>query len=160
MGTHRLLARCLADRAPSLSEDPGRETVRLTGHGCRQYAADREWLAPLERLAERMRAAGGDGFRAIRVATWCEKREQSVASIREMVRKVSRDGGRALLIPARTTGTGPAEELLPDMDFALGEGFVSHPLFEDWLHAQVQTAFARYREEGRGRLGASLMDSE
>jgi hypothetical protein len=73
-----------------------------------------------------------------------------------MVRQASRDDGRALLIPARTTGTGPARELLPDQAFALGEGFVPHPLFGDWLRAQVETALARYREEIGGRLAPPL----
>jgi hypothetical protein len=73
-----------------------------------------------------------------------------------MVRQASRDDGRALLIPARTTGTGPARELLPDQAFALGEGFVPHPLFEDWLRGQVAEALGRYRDRVGGRLAPGL----
>lgn len=139
---HPLFARALLERARDLSEDPGRETVILVAHGKGSDEGNDQWLDLLNSIRRTMLAEGGDEFRAIEVGTWREdwpdKREAAIGRIREFVEKANEDNGRALIIPARTTEQGPARDLLPDMDFELGEGFAPHPLFVEWLREQVK----------------------
>lgn len=138
---HDLFAAALLDRAESLAENPEKETVILVAHGVGSDEGNAYWLKLLGSLRDKMLAAGGDDFRAIHVATWQEdwpdKRDAAIAHVRELIEQANRDGGRALLIPARTTEQGPARELVPDLDYALGNGFAPHPLFVKWLREQV-----------------------
>lgn len=142
---HPLFAHALLDRALALSRDPQRETVILTAHGTDDDARNAHWLTMLESLAQRMRANGGERFRAIRVGTWREdwpdKSEAWIPRIRGWVEDASRDGA-AIVIPARTNATGPEKRLLDGLDFRLGSGFAPHPLFARWLQEQVDAAVA------------------
>ncbi len=143
---HPLFARALFDRARELSRDPKRETVILVAHGSGDDAANARWLAQLETMAQTMRANGGAVFRAIRVATWREdwpaKREPWIAKVRAMVQEAQQDGGRALVIPARTTSRGPEREFLGDLAYELGSGFAPHPLFARWFEEQINAGRA------------------
>ena len=102
-----------------------------------------------------MKEKGGDGFRAIRTATWREdwpeKRKTAVAAVRSLVEEASADGGRALVIPARTLGRGPERRLPEGLSFELGEGFAPLPLFARWAEEQVAAAV---REHNRIRGAA------
>jgi hypothetical protein len=93
-----------------------------------------------------MRELGGRRFRAIRSATWREdwpdKREAAVEEVRSFVQEAAADGGRALVIPARTLGQGPERRLLEGLPFELGEGFAPLPLFARWADEQVALALA------------------
>jgi sirohydrochlorin ferrochelatase len=139
---HPLFARALLDRARAISRDPADETVILVAHGKGDDAGNAQWLDLLGSLRDRMVDHGGDAFRAIRVGTWREdwpdKREAAMRRMRAEIEQANKDGGQALVVPARTTGQGPARELLPDLEFRLGEGFAPHPLFVEWLREQVQ----------------------
>lgn len=143
---HPLFARALLARAKALSQAPGRETVILTAHGASDDARNARWLKVLESLAGQMRAQGGQKFRAIEVATWREdwpdKRAPWIAKVRKMVEEAGHDGGRALVIPARTNAQGPERKFLAGLDFALGEGFAPHPLFARWVEEQVRAGLA------------------
>jgi sirohydrochlorin ferrochelatase len=138
---HPLFARALLARAQALSTDPARETVILTAHGANSDARNARWLEVLESLAGRMRAQAGQKFRAIKFATWREdwpaKRAPWIARVRQMVEEAGRDGGRALVIPARTNAQGPERKFLEGLDYALGEGFAPHPLFARWFEEQI-----------------------
>ncbi len=143
---HPLFAQALLERARALSKDPVRETVILTAHGAGDDARNARWIEVLESLAEQMRAQGGQTFRAIRIATWREdwpgKREPWIAKARAMVEEATRDGGRALVIPARTNAQGPERKFLEGLDFVLGSGFAPHPLFTRWIEEQIATGLA------------------
>lgn len=161
---HPLFARALYDRALEISEDPGRETLLLVAHGRGDDAADAHWQGILDSLAAQIRELGGDRFRAVEGITWREdwpeKREPRVERARRLVREATEDGGRALVVPARTTGQGSAEEFLEGLDFRFGRGFAPHELFPEWIHAQVlegveELGLAPRAEE---RLRASLED--
>src|SRR5690606_4299149 len=106
---HPYFAAALLDRARKLSEDAARETVILVAHGVGDEKGNQYWIELLESLRAQMLEAGGDDFRAIHVATWREdwpdKREAAVAHIRELIENANADGGRALVVPARTTST-------------------------------------------------------
>ncbi|RMH39584.1 MAG: cobalamin biosynthesis protein CbiX [Deltaproteobacteria bacterium] len=145
---HPLFAKALAERARELSRDPARETIILVAHGAGDDARNEHWVAVLESLARQMRDNGAGAFRAVEVGTWREdwpgKREPWVARIRALVRAASAAGGRAIVVPARTNGRGPARELLAGLEFDLGHGFAPHPLFARWVEEQIR--------EGRARL--------
>jgi sirohydrochlorin ferrochelatase len=139
---HALFAEALVARARELSDDPARETVILVAHGLGDDAQNDHWVGVLESLADRMRSNGGGGYRDIQVGTWREdwpdKRDLWVARIREFVKAASEDGGKAIVIPARTNATGPERELLDGLDYRLGEGFAPHPLFARWVEEQIR----------------------
>lgn len=141
-----LFAQALLTRAQSLSRDPAQETVILVAHGDGDDAQDAHWQDLLASVARRMRERGGDRFRAIRTATWREdwpeKRKPAVEQVRSFVQEASADGGRALVIPARTLGQGPERRLLEGLAFELGDGFAPLPLFARWAESQVATALA------------------
>ncbi len=143
-----LFAAALLDRARELSRDPHAETVILTAHGAGDDAANERWLKILDSLAAEMRARGA-AFRAIRYATWREdwpeKRAPWVAKVKAMVEEATRDGGRALVIPARTNGRGPERAFLDGLKFDLGEGFAPHPLFARWVEEQIEAGAALLR---------------
>lgn len=145
---HPLFARALLDRARQLSEESTHEVVLLVAHGSGDDGQNAHWQEVLDSIADQMKRAAGDAFAAIETVTWREdwpdKREPSVARAREIVESAVAAGRRVIVIPARTTGRGPADELLAGLDYVLGEGFAPHPLFTDWLEEQVI--------EGAGRL--------
>lgn len=146
---HPLFARALYERALALSEVPARETVILVAHGVGHEAGNAHWREVLESIRSQMLDLGGDRFRAIEVALWSEDwpelRQTAVEHVRSLVQRANDDGGRALVVPARTLGQGPAAEYLEGLDFALGEGFSPHPLFAEWLRLQVQAGVERLR---------------
>ena len=139
---HALFAEALLARADAISENPASETVILVAHGTGNDDANARWLVLLESLADQMAALGGDDFRAIKFATWREdwpdKRDEWIERVRKMVETARKDGGRALVIPARTNATGPEEEFLEGLEFELGEGFAPHPLFARWVESQIE----------------------
>lgn len=139
---HRLFALGLLDRAMELSSDPSRETVILLGHGAGDEEGNERWLRNLATIADTMRAHGGDAFRAIRYDTWQEdwpeRLEENVERIRSTVDEANRNGGRALVVPARTTGQGRARRYLEGLDFAYGEGFAPHPHFVEWVEEEIE----------------------
>lgn len=140
---HPLFAQALLERARGLSLDPSRETLILVAHGYGDDALDRQWRSVLERLARWIAEHGGNDFRAIRTGTWREdwpeRREPEIAAIRAIVEEAGRDGGRAIVIPARTAGGGREREFLAGLEFALGAGFAPSTEFEQWLDATVRT---------------------
>lgn len=139
---HPFFASALLDRAKALSKNPARETILLVAHGSGDDATNDHWRRLLESLASQMRTNGGAKFRAIRTGTWREdwpdKRAPEVAAIRGIVEEANRDGGRALVIPARTSAEGNERELLQGLDFELGTGFAPHPLFARWVEEQIR----------------------
>lgn len=136
-----LFARALLANALSVSTDPARETIILTAHGQGEDAANQRWLDLLESLASQMRAIGGDHFHAFRVATWREdwpdKNKLAVAQVRAMVEEAGRDGGRALVVPARINGRGAADRYLAGLDFGWSQGFVQTPYFAQWFEKEI-----------------------
>lgn len=142
IGASPLFAATLLDRARALSRDPAKETIILVAHGSRSDQQNEQWLRILETLAKQMRAAGGNVFRAIEVATWREdwpeKREVWIEKVRTMVQTARQQGGRALVIPARTTSEGFEQRFLAGLEYELGSGFAPHPLFVQWVDEQVK----------------------
>lgn len=144
---HPFFASALLERAKALSKNPARETILLVAHGSGDDATNDRWRRLLESLAAQMRTNGGANFRAIRTGTWREdwpdKRTPEVAAIRRVVEEAARDGGRALVIPARTAAQGNEREFLKGLDFELGTGFAPHPLFARWVEEKIREAAAR-----------------
>jgi hypothetical protein len=63
-----------------------------------------------------------------------------------MVEEATGDGGRALVIPARTNAQGPERVFLKGLSFELGEGFAPHPLFARWVEEQVKNGISAIAE--------------
>jgi sirohydrochlorin ferrochelatase len=148
---HPLFARALYQRALDLSERPDRETVILVAHGLGNEEGNAHWRRVLESIREQMLAMGGERFRAIEGGLWSEDwpelRQSAVEHMRGLVSAANEDNGRALVIPARTLGRGPAAEYLDGLDYVQGEGFSPHPLFADWLRVQVKAGLDRLKYE-------------
>lgn len=146
LDAHPLFAEALLDRAKALSQDPRKETVILVAHGTSSNARNAEWEQNLEALAAHMRAKGGDQFRAIKTATWREDwpdlRERSIAKVRKFVEEGYKDGGRVIVIPARTTAQGPEKRLLEGLSFEHGTGFAPHEKFVTWFEEQIKAGIA------------------
>ncbi len=138
-----LFARALLDRAQELSTDPSNETVILLAHGTGSKARNDHWMNNLRTMADTMRARGGDAFRDIKVHTWREDwpelRKETIPEIQQVVDEAAAGSGTAIVIPARTTAQGPADDYLGDRDYRYGTGFAPHPLFVEWLRTQVET---------------------
>jgi sirohydrochlorin ferrochelatase len=150
-----LFAEALLDRAQALSRNRTRDTVILVAHGSGDDRLNQQWEAQLEAIAEHMRTGGGSEFLAIRTATWREdwadKRGPQIEKIRTMVEDAARQGGRALVIPARTVGEGPERKFLSGLEYDLGSGFAPHPKFVQWMEEQIKRGVrqfnnTRYRE--------------
>ena len=99
-----------------------------------------------------MRTNGGANFRAIRTGTWREdwpdKRASELAAIRHIVEDAARDGGRTLVIPARTAEQGNEREFLKGLNFELGTGFAPHPLFARWVEEKIREGAAKLEVSG------------
>ena len=145
-----LFASALLDRALELSKDPAKETVILVAHGARDDKRNQDWLKKLESIASYIRNNGGDKFKAIHVATWREdwpdKRASWIEKVRTMVAEANEQGGKAIVIPARTTATGPEKQFLAGLEFELGSGFAPHPLFTRWVEEQIQRGMKQHTE--------------
>lgn len=145
-----LFASALLDRAWAISKNPAKETVILVGHGKGDDQANEAWLDVLASISAQMKRNGGDQFRDILYQTWREdwkdKRSNRIASVQDMVRAAAKDGGIALVIPARTTGRGPVDRFLKGLDYRAGTGFAPHKLFSQWLEQQVSKGVAILRQ--------------
>jgi hypothetical protein len=98
-----------------------------------------------------MRADGGNDFRAIRYATWREdwpdKNKVAVKQVRAMVAEADRDGGRALIVPARINGRGAADHYLKGLDFGWGQGFAQTPYFAEWFEQEITRGSEQLRQQ-------------
>lgn len=150
LGASPLFAAALLERARALSKNPARDTVILVAHGSGSDHQNELWTQALEDMAEQMRKGGGKEFHAIRVATWREdwpdKRAPWVDKIRAMVEDAKTEGGKAIVIPARTTGQGPEDKFLSGLEYDLGSGFAPHPMFVQWVDEQVRVGLARFAD--------------
>ncbi|MBA2659071.1 MAG: cobalamin biosynthesis protein CbiX [Nitrosospira sp.] len=150
LGSSPLFAAALLDRALALSKNPARDTVILVAHGSGSDHQNRQWKSTLEEIAEHMRTGKGNQFHTIKVATWREdwpdKRVPWIEKVRHMFTDAKKEGGGAIVIPARTTGQGPEREFLDGLEYELGSGFAPHPLFVRWVDENVKTGLARFAE--------------
>lgn len=124
----------LVDRALTLSEDAGRESVILVAHGMGDDADNAAVLADLERVADAIR---DHGFARVEAATlredWPDERPAEEAAIRAFVADETDAGRRVLVLPARLSGFGPYAEVLEGLDYVAGEGLLPHPSLSDWI---------------------------
>ena len=162
LGSSPLFAAALLDRARALSRNPARETIIVVAHGSGDDRLNQQWEAHLEAIAEHMRKAGGGEFLAIRTATWREdwadKRAPQIEKIRAMVEDAGRQGGRALVIPARTVGEGPERKFLSGLEYELGTGFAPHPKFLQWMEEQIKSGIRQFNHTASG--GRSPAEAE
>lgn len=141
LGDNPLFAQAMLERAEALSTDKSKETVIVVAHGKETDTANQQWLNVLASLVKQMKAKGGDKFNQIHYQTWQEdwkdKRGERINAVLKMVEDANKEGGTAIIIPARTTGKGRAKGFLKDAQFKAGEGFAPHPLFPKWVEQQL-----------------------
>jgi sirohydrochlorin ferrochelatase len=158
-----LFAAALLDRARAASRNPACDTVILVAHGSGSDRQNDHWNKVLEEIAAHMQKAGGGEFHAIKVATWREdwpeKRAPWIDKIRNMVEDARKNGGRAIVIPARTTGQGPEEKFLSGLEYELGSGFAPHPLFVQWVEEQIKTGLSQLAERGGAEMATEKTDA-
>lgn len=131
----------LVERARALSQEPGRESLLILGHGPEDDAENERWLARIDARAETVRRALP--FRRVQVETlredWPEKRIAAEARIRAFVAAAGRDGGRAIVVPYRVAGFGPYASVLKDLTYVSdGKGLIPSPGVERWVRRQVE----------------------
>lgn len=130
----------LVERARALSQDPGRESVLILGHGPEDDGENQRWLARIDGRADAVRRALP--FRRVQVETlredWPEKRADAEARIRAFVAEAGRDGGRAIVIPYRVAGFGPYVSVLKDLTYVSdGKGLIPSQGVERWVRRQI-----------------------
>jgi len=145
---HPLFAEALLKRARELSEDPSREALLLVGHGSGDDATNERWLDNLGSIADQMREMGAD-FQAIHWENWREDwgelHAEATSRIHAFIDEQRGLGRTVLVVPARTTRSGPAADKLAHLDgVRVGTGFAPHELFVRWVENQF--------EEGRRAL--------
>jgi hypothetical protein len=150
VGDDPLFAKALLQNARAVSKDPSRETMIVVAHGQGDDAANQRWLDLLDSLTRQMRDDGGNDFRAIRRATWREdwpdKNKLAVKQVRAMVQQADRDGGRALVVPARINEHGAAGRYLEGLAFGWSKaGFAQTPYFAQWFEQEVTRGTQRLR---------------
>ena len=131
----------LAQRAMSMSDESGQESVLVIAHGPGDDAENEEWLRKLDALADSIRATGS--FTSVAVHTlredWEEKRAEAEQRIRAFVETQSKDKGRVLVIPFRLYGFGPYAEVLDGLSYeANGMGLLPSSMVTDWIIEQAQ----------------------
>ena len=143
---HPLFARGLLERARELSTNPSNETVLLLGHGAGADEDNQRWLKNLKSIAVQMREQG-DGFASFRWANWREDwpqhRDTAEANIMAIVQEEEDLGRNVIVIPARTTLSGPEPDHLGKFNHVrIGTGFAPHPLFAEWVSEKLNEGAA------------------
>ena len=140
-----LVAEILKERILEISKQPENEAVILLSHGTGDDEANQRWLDITNSNIERIRQDLPRTFKSIKAMTmredWPEKREQSIAQIRQEIEKGSQNGGRVLIISNRLYGSGPYQRLLEGADFEMNSrGLVPHPNITRWLEKGIERA--------------------
>ena len=140
------VAEVLLDRAREVSRQPQQETVVLVAHGPNGEEDNTGWLAAMQRVADRIREAGG--FRAVVPVTMRDDASQAVRDaatqqIRELVRRLNRQG-RTLIVPL-LLANGGVEMKIPKQLTGLhyvyrGKALLPHPKVSAWIARQVEVA--------------------
>ena len=134
------MAGILKERALSLTNKSGNESVLVLAHGPGDDQENERWLERLDVLAEATRETGF--FNEVRVETlredWEEKRMEAESRITSFINTQSETGNRVLVIPFRLFGFGPYEEVLEGLRYhADGVGLLPSPLITTWIFSQV-----------------------
>jgi sirohydrochlorin ferrochelatase len=99
---HPLVADILLARAAGISQAPAREVVIIVAHGPNQDKENRQWLAEMKTLAERMKPRSN--YKRIEYLTVRDDapepiRSQAKAELRALVTRATDEGARALIVP-------------------------------------------------------------
>lgn len=144
-------AKACIDRIYKISQKPEKETVILLAHGAADDGWNDHWMNNLRIMTEYIRKNVRAHFRDIKYYTWREdwpeKRERAIKVIRSMVEEASKDGGIALVVPARTTGRGMADKFLEGLNYRYSTGFAPHPEFTKWLIATIEEGIAHLTKQ-------------
>jgi sirohydrochlorin ferrochelatase len=142
---HELVAEVLLERASALSRDPAKETVVLLAHGPTAEEDNAQWLARLQRLAERIKTQGE--FARVIPMTFRDDapkpvRDQAVRELRAVIAQAG-GVGPVLIVPV-LIAEGGVENKIPKMLSGLtfefsGKTLLPHPNVERWIAEQAQS---------------------
>lgn len=65
-----------------------------------------------------------------------------------MVKQAEKNGGRALIVPARINGRGAADRYLDGMDFGWSQGFAQTPYFAQWFEQELRLGIDKLHRIG------------
>jgi hypothetical protein len=80
----------------------------------------------------------------------CWTRENHLFRSHTDVEDATRQGGRALVTPARTVGEGPERKFLSGLEYDLGSGFAPHPNFLRWMEEQIKSGVRQFNNSLSG----------
>ncbi len=144
-----VVSEILLERALALSQAPTQENVVLVAHGPVSDEDNTQWLAVMNRLAQRVQHAGH--FRAVVAATLRDDAPDSVQAqaareLRELVQAQSQQG-RTLVIPLLLAQGGIEQKIPKYLNHVAyvytGEPLLPHPKLSQWIEAQVAQAVSR-----------------
>lgn len=146
LDAHDYFAQVLLERAKGLSVNPQKEIVVLAAHGKGDDKENDVWKDNLKQLLDKMNSNGGEQFYKLDYVTWREdwegKQAEALNKMNELFDFAKNNDLEIIIIPARTTGQGPAQQLLIDKSFKLGTGFAPHPLFTRWTIEMTEQGIA------------------
>lgn len=146
MDDHPLIIDVLMDKLRSLSRSPDREVLVVTGHGSREDGFYERWREVMERIADKLRIAGG--FCAAEAALLLPDETASVMN------RLQRDYADhdVLIVPFFISEGYFTRTVIPQRFAAYryrynGQTLLPHAGVSAWISEQVREALSRVRSE-------------
>ncbi|OFV90542.1 MAG: hypothetical protein A3H95_13600 [Acidobacteria bacterium RIFCSPLOWO2_02_FULL_64_15] len=166
MDDHPLIADILADRARALSGDPRQETLVIVAHGPNDDDGAAQWIATINRLAERIHSALP--FRRIEARLMRDDapkpvKDRALAELRASV-ATNAQAGRVVVVPLLLAPGSVANEIpatLQGLDFAWdGRTLLPDERVAQWILARALSTSAapRARQQAASSPDAASSD--
>lgn len=130
--------RILVDRARLMIAPSEEGAIVILAHGMGAEEANDRLLHHMSAGADRLRA---EGYDHVVVATlredWEESRAAAEKAVREEVAQLNAAGRSVVVLPYRLFGFGPYADVLSDLEYRAGDGFLPHAMVTDWIKART-----------------------
>ena len=147
LADHPVVVSIMTDNARKVSTDPANESLLVVSHGPSYPDDNAKTLELLEKLATAIKAEAGfadAGWVSLQNDSPPEIRDANVKRMQAFVRDANAEGRRAVIVSnliAPRTIQNQIREALAGLDYGFNTGGLNqHPLFEDWLRANVAEA--------------------
>jgi sirohydrochlorin cobaltochelatase len=139
-----LVSLILLDRAREISQNPAQETVFLIAHGPNDESDNLKWLSMMRKHCIAIKERGGfkmvDGL-TMRDDAPTEVRSAAIDLMRTRIENVSKEGGRALVIPLLVAQGGIENKIgiaLKGLDYTLnGKTLLPDNRIPQWIRSKV-----------------------
>ena len=144
---HQIAKKIVLDYAKEISIDPKNEIVVIIAHGPVGETDNELQLELMENLAAYVHDQGN--FNAVRPFTLQddapkEIRDRNVKQIKEFIENATLDGKKVLMVSNLMSGKGIQRKINEDfsgLDYKFNsKGFLSHPLFKDWILESIESS--------------------